>query len=188
MRLIVGLGNPGTKYAGTRHNLGNVAVRLLARAHAPTEGIKWDNWQNQAWVYKITVRDTEARLVLPTCFMNESGPVVQKLLHFYKVELKDLWIVHDDVDLPFGAIRLSWQSSSAGHHGGDSIIESLATNEFWRWRLGVGRPGEDMPTDKYVLQAFTDSELTHLPDFLSQVVTKLKTALAQGLHSSVQRK
>jgi len=64
----------------------------------------------------------------------------------------------------------------------------LATNEFWRWRLGVGRPGEDMPTDKYVLQAFTDSELTHLPDFLSQVVTKLKTALAQGLHSSVQRK
>lgn len=184
MRLIVGLGNPGTKYVGTRHNLGNVAVRLLARANEPAAAEAWDNWQDQAQICKITIKGTDIRLALPSCFMNESGLVVQKLINFYKVELKDLWIVHDDVDLPFGAIRLSWQSSSAGHRGVDSIIESLGTNEFWRWRLGVGRPPEDLPTDKYVLQTFTESEQTNLPFFLSQVVTKLKTALVQGIHSA----
>lgn len=188
MRLIVGLGNPGTKYNGTRHNLGNVAVRLLARSQNPANPVNWDNWQDQARVYKIIVKETEARLALPDSFMNESGPVVKKLVHFYKIDLKDLWVVHDDVDLPFGAIRLSWQSSSAGHRGVDNIIESLGTNEFWRWRLGVGRPPDDLATDKYVLQKFTDPEQINLPDFLSQVVTKLKIALTQGLHSSTPQK
>ncbi len=178
MKLIIGLGNPGPAYAATRHNLGAMVVQLLAQATSPEPA--WDKWQNRALVNTITIGQHEVKLVRPLTMMNESGLIVSKLVNFYKVPTNNLWVVHDELDLPFGVIRLSWQSSSAGHRGVESIIEELGNSDFWRFRLGIGRPPTETPADQYVLANFTQSEQETLPLFLSKAVSRLKLALVQG--------
>ncbi|MFH1867091.1 MAG: aminoacyl-tRNA hydrolase [Patescibacteria group bacterium] len=180
MKLIVGLGNPEPQYSNTRHNLGAMVVKLLARSSGQSDTVEWQTFRQKAKVTQLVIDGQTVRLSLPLTYMNESDKAVGQLVKFYKIDHNDLWIVHDDLDLPFAAVRLSWQSSSAGHRGVDSIIETLGTTDFWRFRLGLGRPPALIPADKYVLQPFTPEEQGQLPMLLSKAVTRLKLALAEG--------
>lgn len=155
MKLIVGLGNPGVEYAGTRHNIGfDVVDKIVSGKTSSPEVSKKLN----AIVYKLG----ELILVKPQTFMNLSGNSVKATLDFYKIELTDLLVIHDDVDLDFGEIKHQYDRGSAGHNGIESIIASLGSKEFHRLRVGVGRPeNPKIETADFVLQKFskTDDEV-----------------------------
>jgi len=137
MKVIVGLGNPGSEYADTRHNIGFMVVDKLAR-ELGTDSPQWKE-ENRFGAYVMRIGDV--LLVKPVSFMNRSGEVVGKIMHFYKLKPSDIWVIHDDLDLPIGKIRIREKGSSAGHNGIKSIIESLASDEFVRFRLGIGTSG-----------------------------------------------
>ncbi|MFH1111494.1 MAG: aminoacyl-tRNA hydrolase [Patescibacteria group bacterium] len=187
MILIVGLGNPQPQYSNTRHNLGVLVVNLLVRSVSNGQEIKWKNWRSQASITKLKVNEQEVKVALPLSFMNESGKVVAKLINYLKIPTANLWVIHDDLDLPFGNIRVSWQASSAGHRGVESIIENLGVADFWRFRLGIGRPTSDIATDKFVLQPFTNEEKDKLPFFLTKTVNRIKLSLQEGPRLTIHK-
>ena len=133
MKLIVGLGNPGEKYRSTRHNLGFMVVESFVK----NLGLSWR--YNPDWIASWA-KTEEFVIIKPSTFMNKSGEATRAVLNFFKINSKDFLVVHDDIDLAFGKIRISYDSSSAGHRGVDSVIESLGTFEFSRLRIGLGRP------------------------------------------------
>lgn len=155
MKIIVGLGNPGSNYEQTRHNAGWLVLDSYLG-------------QKTGWEQKFhseILRDGEVVFIKPQTFMNESGTTVSQIANFYKIDpSRDLLVIHDEVDLPFGTIRTTSSSSPAGHNGVKDIIEKLGTQDFYRIRIGVeSRPSRDiMPTDAFVLQNFTDEELNKL--------------------------
>lgn len=158
MKIIVGLGNKGTEYRETRHNVGFMLVDRLAY----NNDCSWsENKKLQAEICKI---NNDTILVKPQTFMNKSGESVSKVLSYYKkANPEDLIIVHDDVDLDFGEVKFQSGRGSAGHKGVQDIIDKLGTDAFWRFRVGVGRPDNpEISTDKWVLQKFTEEELSHL--------------------------
>ncbi|MGB7858936.1 MAG: aminoacyl-tRNA hydrolase [Acidimicrobiia bacterium] len=157
MRVVVGLRNPGSDYEGTRHNAGSVVVsRVLDRlpvslAKGPT--------RLAAMVAQDGVGDAATLYVLPNAYMNESGGAVAATLTYYKVEPEDLLVVHDDIDLPFGRLRVQVAGGSGGHNGIRSIEKSLGTKEFTRLKFGVGRPPSSLDPADFVLRRFTKTEL-----------------------------
>jgi peptidyl-tRNA hydrolase, PTH1 family len=152
MRLIIGLGNPGEKYANTRHNIGYMVMDDIAKV----KEVEFASiGQFEADIAEVGESD-KIFLVKPLTFMNNSGNAAQKLKNFYKVDVQDVLIVHDDVDLEMGKIRLSFSGSSAGHKGVQSIIDKIG-EDFWRLRIGVGKDGQ-IPTDAWVLQNFEKDE------------------------------
>lgn len=152
MKLIVGLGNPGQSYAGSRHNLGfEVIDKFVAAALISGEVSK----KLEAIVYK----DSEIILLKPQTFMNLSGRSVKAALDFYKINLDGLLVIHDDVDLELGEIKHQFDRSSAGHNGVTSIINHLGSQAFHRLRLGIGRPEHPgVDTAEWVLQKFSVGE------------------------------
>jgi PTH1 family peptidyl-tRNA hydrolase len=185
MILIVGLGNPGEKYVQTRHNLGFMVVEELARKLLPVDGQKWrlDKKAN------TLVLPVNSRLVLvkPQSFMNASGEVVAKLVNYYRIDPSQLWVVHDEVDLPLGKIKIRKGGSGAGHHGVESIMAVLKTDEFVRFRLGIGRKGRgaDGQVEAYVLRNFDVNEKTELKHLLKKTVKAIQKALEQGLERAM---
>ena len=159
MKLIVGLGNPGEKYQKSRHNVGFI----LLDKFAADNNLNWRKVER----FNSEVADySNGLLIKPQTFMNNSGDAVSKLVNFYKISLNDLIIIHDDVDLPLGAIKKQKGKNSAGHHGVENIMEELGTKDFWRIRVGIGKPEDkNIPVDEWVLQDFGKNEL--------DVVTKL---------------
>lgn len=160
MKLVVGLGNPGERYAKTRHNIGfmildDIIKKYVVSPHA--------NKRLGAILYNL---DQERVLLKPTTFMNSSGGPVANMVKFYKLKPENLLVVHDDVDLEFGQVKLQFGKSSAGHRGVQSVIDKLGTDEFTRVRVGVGRPPEKMETDAYVLQRFSAGEKEELDTVL----------------------
>ncbi|HEX6302213.1 MAG TPA: aminoacyl-tRNA hydrolase [Acidimicrobiia bacterium] len=156
MRVVVGLRNPGADYEGTRHNVGSeVVTRLLERlgespGRAPS--------RISGLTAQTGIGDDRTLFLLPLTFMNESGRVVRSVLDYYKVAPEDLLVVHDDIDLPFGRLRLQVGRGSGGHNGIRSVESTLGTQDFSRLKLGVGRPpGSQDPAD-YVLRRFSRSE------------------------------
>lgn len=156
MRIVVGLRNPGADYEGTRHNIGfEIVVRVLERAgetlgRAPS--------RVRGTVAAIGTGDERTLFLVPGTFMNESGPAVRAALDYYKVATDDLLVVHDDIDLPFGRLRLQVGRGSGGHNGIRSLERALGTKEFSRLKFGVGRPpGSQDPAD-FVLRTFTKKE------------------------------
>lgn len=135
MKLIVGLGNPGSEYADTRHNIGYMILDKLAKEL----GEESARWNEQDKFQAVTARIGDVLLVKPITFMNRSGEAVSAIMRFYKLSPADVWVIHDDIDLPMGKIRIREQGSSAGHNGVQSIINALGTNNFVRYRLGIGR-------------------------------------------------
>ena len=136
MKLIVGLGNPGKEYSANRHNIGYLCVNRLARQHH----IDMDKKQGKARVGIGTISGTQVVLAKPQTFMNASGISVVNLLEKYKLTPDDLIVIHDDLDLPLGKIRIKKHSSAGGHNGIKSIIGSLGTQDFTRIRIGISRP------------------------------------------------
>ncbi len=150
MKLIVGLGNPGTEYEGTRHNAGFLAVDRLKNDIAPGESWSLDKRSN-ALVASGMIEGLKVMLAKPQTYMNLSGEAVQALASYYKIPLEDVLIVHDELDLPPGGLAFLAKGGHAGHNGIASIQEKLASQAVQRLRIGIGRPDGPMKTEDWVL-------------------------------------
>ena len=181
--MIVGLGNPESEYADTRHNLGFACVRELAR-RVDTK-IDRKRWQS-------LVGRSESRgvwFVLPQTYMNLSGDAVAKALRDTNLTPDHLWVVHDELDLPLCRMRISRGGSGAGHNGVLSIISALGTPDFVRFRIGIGKPArKGSPAGRsYVLGRFTKAEAGRLPSIVDGVTTALEVALDAGIERAMER-
>lgn len=156
MQIVVGLGNPGAEYRGTRHNIGEEVVgRVVERADGTfSRGPS----RVRALTFKTGTGDETAMFAIPTTFMNQSGAAVRPLLEYFKVDAEDLLVVHDDIDLEFGRLRLQVGGGSGGHNGVRSIEQHLGTNGFSRLKAGVGRPPGSIEPADHVLRSFSQSE------------------------------
>jgi len=156
MRIVVGLRNPGADYEGTRHNVGSEVVeRVLQRAGVPPGRAPS---RVSGAIAQVGTGDDRTIFVLPFTFMNESGGVVRSALGYYKVDTSDLLVIHDDIDLPFGRLRIQVGGGSGGHNGIRSVERALGTKEFSRLKVGVGRPPGSQDPAGYVLRTFAKSE------------------------------
>lgn len=181
--LIVGLGNPGREFRESRHNIGFMVIDRFAN----TLGVKLTKVQAKAIVYSAKMEEKRIILIKPQTFMNLSGHAVASLLKNYKVNLQNLIVIHDDIDLPLGAIRLRKEGGSAGQKGVASIIEKLGTQEFARMRLGVGRPEGKKQAATYVLEKFLPSEKELLEMTLARGVDALKVFIEKGLEPAMNQ-
>ena len=155
MILIVGLGNPGKEYTDTRHNIGFAVIDELASGTG--SGNKYSKFNSI--VYDAEISGTRLLLLKPQTFMNNSGSTVAAVLRSYGEEMERILVVHDDIDIEFGQIKLKNGGSTAGHRGLESIYEKTRTLDFDRLRFGIGRPPGRMEASDYVLRRFTRSEL-----------------------------
>ena len=173
--LIVGLGNPGAAYAETRHNIGFMVADALA-------GLKGVNFSKGKFNVEQCRTTAKPRLTLikPLSFMNRSGIPVQNVSRFFDITPPQVVVVHDDLDLPFGVVRLKQDGGHGGHNGLRSIIQVLGTNNFMRLRMGIGRSTVDDPAD-YVLKRFTPEEKAELDDFIKNGVSVLEYLFVNGI-------
>ena len=156
VRVVVGLRNPSFDYVGTRHNLGfEIVERLLDRTG---ESLSKGPSRIRAMVSQAGVGQDRTLFLVPNTFMNDSGGAVSAALAYYKVETDDLLVVHDDIDLPLGRLRLQVAGGSGGHNGIRSVEKSVGTKEFSRLKVGVGRPPGSMDPADFVLRPFTKTE------------------------------
>jgi len=184
MKLIVGLGNPGRGYAHNRHNIGFVCLNHFARK----QGIRFDRKQGKARIGTGEVAGSKVLLARPQTYMNLSGQSVSRLMKKFNINLNDLLIIHDDLDLSLGKIRLRHGSSSGGHKGIDSIISSLGSQDFTRLRVGIGRPATEglAPTSEadivaYVLSNFTPEEKQIIVQVIPRASEAIYCLLTEGL-------
>lgn len=183
MQIIICLGNPGKKYEKTRHNLGFVIANFLAEKHDLT--FKYNK--------KLDAGITKSKdfiLVKPQTFMNLSGQSGIKILKYYKVKPEQIWVIHDEIDLPLGKIRLSKNASSAGHKGIESIIQHLGTKNFFRFRVGVGNEISQMrkiPSEKFVLQNFNKSELKKVKEIINKTAEIIEFSLENGIEKTISQ-
>ncbi len=181
-RLIVGLGNPGPKYAGNRHNVGFMVVdQLVSRYHASLRE------KFKGLLAKTTTSaGHEVVLLKPLTFMNLSGESVQRAMQFYKVKLADVIVVHDELDLDFGTLRVKVAGGSAGHNGLKSIVQHGGGNGFLRVRVGIGRPQKGRP-ESWVLGDFSKDQREALPSVLDDAERMIDVILADGPQEAMQR-
>lgn len=182
--LVVGLGNAGDRYAGTRHNVGAMTVaELAARA-----GAKLSAHRSRAMVAETRMRPGAPRLVLaqPLCFMNLSGGPVSALLKYYGLEAGNAAVIHDDIDLPFGAVKLKRGGGESGHNGLRDITKALGTKDYVRVRVGVGRPPGRMDAADYVLKRFPASQSAELALLLAEAADAVEMLSEQGLTATQQ--
>ena len=194
MKYIVGLGNPGDQYKDTRHNIGFMVLDKLSRELGPHEVTWEEDKKNEAVVAKVG----DVLLIKPIAYMNRSGVAVKGLLDYYKGNVADVWVIHDDLDLPIGKIRIRTGGASAGHKGVDSLITQLGSDAFVRFRLGIGRGREDVKkgTDQnlkhsaviqFVLSRFTQSEAGLLKHMVKHGAEAVRMALTDGLDKVMNR-
>jgi PTH1 family peptidyl-tRNA hydrolase len=176
MKLIVGLGNPGLKYARNRHNVGFMVLDRLARA----EHRKFERQRFNAQLLELNLGGERVLLVKPQTYMNLSGSAVGKLAAFYHLARPNVMVVYDDLDLPLGKIRLRASGSSGGHHGMESVIHHLGGTDIPRLRIGIGRPD---PTQDigHVLGNFHDDEMSVLDDVLQRAENALRVWVRDGI-------
>jgi PTH1 family peptidyl-tRNA hydrolase len=184
VKLIVGLGNPGIEYQFTPHNLGFLSVDALANEL----GVEVRNRQCRALTARAMIGPQEVLLAKPETFMNLSGLSVRELVERNQVQpTTDLVVIYDELDLPFGAIRVRERGGSAGHNGMESVIGALGTEEFLRIRLGIA-PGRKVGDEaKYVLQPFRKSQLKTVDEMLEQAVGAVKIVLSEGPAAAMNR-
>jgi peptidyl-tRNA hydrolase, PTH1 family len=176
--VIVGLGNPGKKYEFTRHNAG----WLVAKAFAHSQG--WSFKEEKrffAWIAKGRYDGTTVHVVLPATYMNESGRAVRPYLDFFKLGPDDLVVISDDVELPFGHLRLRPGGSSGGHNGLKSIEAQLGTQNYVRLRIGVGKDLQAPSLADYVLDTFKPEEFTKLNEFIERGAEVIKCLLKEDI-------
>ena len=180
--VVAGLGNPGRKYAPTRHNIGFRIVDLLAEQAGKGS---WSN-EHQAETRRIQLEGQTVLVAKPQTFMNESGRAVQALLAKYKIEPEHLLIVSDDLDLPLGRLRLRARGSAGGHNGLRSVTALLGTQDYARLRAGIGRPTSGEVLD-WVLSSFTPAEESELPHICKTASDIIRTILRDGLLAAMNR-
>lgn len=193
MKLIVGLGNPGPEYEYTRHNIGFMVVDKLEKELA--QGIP-PAWQRDEKKNVVTAKIGEVLLVKPQTFMNKSGFAVRSLVDFYKLVPSDVWVIHDDLDLPLGKIKIREKGGSAGHNGVQSIIDQLKSDSFVRFRLGIGK---DLPAGRqelsvphrsvisFVLSRFRRSEAGSFKHLIKHGADAVQLAFLKGVDVAMNR-
>jgi len=179
MYLIIGLGNPGSRYRNTRHNIGFMVLEQIAtRWEIELKQKSFDALWNRGKINGINVI-----LAMPQTYMNLSGNAVRKLLAFFKVDLSNLIVIHDDLDLPLGTVRLKSGGGDAGHKGLKSIIASFGSADFMRVRMGIGKPSDKSRVESYVLEKFNSEEL----DVIEQSIKLASDAAAEIVNSGMQQ-
>ncbi len=201
MKLIVGLGNPGEKYEKTRHNLGFMVIEKFLKDFEPVKKTVWEN-QNKfksdivqlEWQRKHSGLE-KVILAKPKTYMNNSGMAVQLITNYYKLSAIDVWIINDDIDLPLGAMKIRFGGASAGHHGVDSVISSLGTDKFWRFRMGIGEGHENKKlknkklrqVDDLVLKTFSGSEKGKIKEMIKRGAKAIVMDLEEGMEAAMNR-
>ncbi len=210
MKLIIGLGNPGSKYKNNRHNLGFIIID----AYVSKFGLEWA--YSRDWIC-FWAKNENALFIKPSTFMNKSGAAVKAVADFYKVDLKDILVISDEVDLPFSKIRLAFDGLSAGHKGVDSVIQYIGGFEFARLRIGVGSPrrasseagsprrasseagrpshpildsGSKVKVPDvadYVLEDFSKEERQKLDEVILKCQEALSSYIAEGIEATMNR-
>lgn len=175
-RLVVGLRNPGSRYDGTRHNVGADVVI----ASAPETRFKRARLGIRADVAEVRYGDVRTVLALPRTFMNECGQAVAPLVRYERVDGDRMLVVHDDIDLPFGKLRVQLGGGAGGHNGIRSLVGSLDTKEFWRLKIGVGRPPERVDPADFVLGRFAKVERSTVDDTIARGVNVVDTFARHG--------
>lgn len=192
MKLIVGLGNPGEKYIGIRHNLGFAVVDELVDRLQGTG----DSWRKKeklkSEICNLKTKTCSLIAAKPQTYMNNSGMAVKLLAGYYKIAPEDIIIVHDELDLPLGKIKVRRGGAAAGHHGVESIIAALGTDQFIRVRLGIGNlktlsgehKGRTISAEKFVLEPFTHPEKPQVKHMIKQAIKALDLLLEKGLEKA----
>jgi peptidyl-tRNA hydrolase, PTH1 family len=181
--LLIGLGNPGREYRDNRHNFGFMLIdRLTVRLNA--RGMRL---QSKAIVTSAVYEDHKLLLAKPQTYMNLSGQSIQGLAHFYKLPLEQLIVAHDDLDIPFGVIRMRPGGGPGGQKGVASAIERLGTKDFARLRLGIGRPPGRMEAADYVLQNFSREEMKTVSDVLDRAADAALNFVSDGLEKTMSK-
>ncbi len=183
MKIIVGLGNPGLKYAGTRHNTGfSALIGISDKFDIPV-----NKKQCKALVGHGFIADEKVVLAMPQTYMNLSGESVSELLNFYKCTPDDLIVLYDDVDLDVGVIRLRGKGSAGGHNGIKSIIELIGTDTFDRVKIGVGHKPEDWDLADHVLARFSPEDRKTMQDSIERSVLAVEELIKNGLDSAMNK-
>jgi PTH1 family peptidyl-tRNA hydrolase len=194
MKLIVGLGNPGKNYEGTRHNIGYMVIDKLAK-EITSPAAAWEIKENFKSMF---AKAGDVLLAKPTTYMNNSGMAVKAIVDYYKIDSDDLWVIHDDIDLPLGKIRIRDGGGTGGHNGIESVIKMIGSDKFLRFRLGIGRGKEDRRKDTdqnlhhrsvidFVLSRFTQGEAGALRHLVKRGSEAVHIALIDGVDHAMQR-
>ncbi len=186
MKLIVGLGNPGRAYAGSRHNVGFDCLSLFARQ----QRIKFGRVMSKARVGIGEVEGREIILAKPRTFINLSGKVVAALIRRFEVAPSELLVIYDDLDLPLGKIRIRRHGGAGGHNGMKSIIAELGTEEFPRLRVGIAPPEGDpqsLKTPEYVLGRFTPQEKARMAEVYPEVAQAIHCLIVEGIEAAMNK-
>jgi PTH1 family peptidyl-tRNA hydrolase len=198
MYLIVGLGNPGKKYEKTRHNIGFRIIDEIAAnfqfSPAPTKGGGGVQSIFNAKISKGEIANKEIVLAKPQTFMNNSGKAVKSLIKNLKLEIRNLIIIHDDIDLPLGKIRIVKNRGSAGHKGVESIIRELKTKDFVRFRIGINQFAQNQKSkiknqklDEFVLKKFSKGEEKIVKEVIKKTVEAIEFSLKEGLEKAMTK-
>jgi len=182
MQVIFGLGNPGPKYAATRHNVGFMAIQRLAAAYGGRIG----NFRFQSLTGKAIIQNQPILLALPQTYMNCCGPALKQILEHCSGGPESVLVIADDFHLPLGLVRVRARGSSGGHKGLRSIQEALGTTEFPRLRIGIGEPGRQDPID-FVLENLSSSERGRIDEALDTVVPVVETWAESGIDEAMNR-
>lgn len=175
MKIVVGLGNPGSQYKDTRHNIGFLVVDELAR-----------RWNTTSWRRRFQAEVTEHRaigpvlLMKPQTFMNLSGAAVREAANFYKVPLPEVIVIHDDLDLPGGRLRIRERGGSGGHRGIESLLAQFGSDGFVRVRCGIGRPPDGWESADYVLGRFDTAEQPVIRDLVEKAADAVESLIKEG--------
>jgi len=180
--LIVGLGNPGREYAQNRHNIGFMTISRLAEGN----NIDLGRVQQRSIIGTGRISGQDVLLAKPQTYMNRSGEAVGGLSRFYKIDPQNILIVYDELDLPFGSLRLRQKGGAGGHNGMKSVIQHLG-NDFPRLRLGIGRPPGQMDPAGFVLQDFRNGELPILEELLADACMAVESFLVDGIDLAMTR-
>lgn len=197
MKIIIGLGNPGEKYEGTRHNIGFATLDHLLKKYESVENSVWDdNKKTKSFIKKLDIGDFPVLLAKPQTFMNNSGMALSLLTQYFKVKPEEVIIIHDDLDLPLGKIQIRFGGGSAGHNGIESIIGALGTDKFSRIRMGIGHPRGKNPVDEvrnhdsvssYVVSHFSEGEHKDVRTMIKHVQKNLELLLEHGIEEFMSK-
>jgi len=181
MKLVVGLGNPGPQYETTRHNVGFMAVDFLG----DSLGAGADQKLGKSLLAKARYKGEDIILVKPQDYMNRSGIAVAELVSYFDLTPDDLIVIHDDMDLDLGRLRIRVRGGHGGHRGIASIMKEIGTQKFCRIKIGIGRPPEDVDPSDYVLSSFSKTELKIVKDTLLTMGFAVRTIVAEGIDAAM---
>jgi len=181
MIVIAGLGNPGSRYRDTKHNLGFMAVDILAERH----DIKIRKLKHKALSGEGVIAGKKVLLFKPQTYMNESGQSVKSVCGYYDVAMKDLAVVFDDVDIPLGTLRIRKKGSAGSHKGMKSIIYLLEDDDFPRFRIGIGGERGEIPLSSYVLSGFPEDRISDVRDSVIRCADAIELWLSEGIDAAM---